>query len=88
MQRHTLATSTKWHIDNVLHGDLKTDSQSVVLELAALATTGNVLEKKKKNRMSHPRPSESETAWAGPEIHGPCDSCFMLKFETQLLSGS
>lgn len=87
MQRHALATSTKkWHIDAVLHGDFKTDSQSVVLELAALATTGNVLEK--KNCMSHSRPSESETAWAGPEIHGPCDSCFMLKFETQLLSGS
>lgn len=45
-------------------------------ELAALATTGNVLEK--KNLMSHPRCSEPETEWAGPEIHGPCDSCFML----------
>ena len=85
MQRYALATSTKWHIDAVLHGDFKTGSQSVVPELAALATTGNVLEK--KNLISHPRPSDSEAVWAGPGIHGPGDSCFMLKFETQLLSG-
>lgn len=45
MQRYALATSTKWHIDVVLHGDFKTGSQSVVPELAALATTGNVLGK-------------------------------------------
>lgn len=41
MQKQVLTTSFTKHTDAVPHGEFKTGSQSVVPELAALATTGN-----------------------------------------------
>lgn len=71
MQKQVLTTSFTKHTDAVPHGEFKTGSQSVVPELAALATTGNMLE---KDLSPHPRPSKSETVWVDPVTQAPVNS--------------